>query len=96
MLAQIQLAGDSPMNTELEKWINDNREKLFTPTQYGEPVMAIKESDLRALFTGKALVPVELLHHKPIGKYSDDRSIDYNDGWNDCIDEITASQEPKQ
>ena len=45
---------------------------------------------------GKVLVPSELLQHKAIGIYSDDRSIDYNDGWNDCIDEITESQEPKQ
>jgi hypothetical protein len=53
------------MNTEqLEKWINDNRQTLFTlPTQYGEPVMAIKQSALRALFDGKVLVPP---HHNRV------------------------------
>ena len=79
------------MNTE--QWIEEN-EFDVNDSSNGDECFVVEADKLRALFKGK--VPVELLEKKVINKYSDEYSMAFHDGWNELIDDITASQEPKQ
>ncbi len=86
------------MSTEqLEKWIAANEFNQLP----GEKPFAVRSEDLRALFAGKVLVPVEPTELMELAAIiAADRRIPFiNDSqkvraiWNGML---TASQEPKQ
>jgi len=89
------------MNTEQLQQCLDHLEDAAFGYVGGAPHGVVESArksaeKLRAEFAGKVLVPVELLEKKVINKYSDEYSMAFHDGWNELIDDITASQEPKQ
>jgi len=76
------------MNTE--QWIADHEMvDMWSDDRF------VSVHDLRELFAGKVLVPVELLKEKPLPELM---MATYHEakGWNDCVKMLTASQEPKQ